>query len=417
MRKRWKELAALAALFILWLLACRAQPVGLVEDDALHILLAQALWGGAFALDGLPVTDPLPGFAFLLMLPAKLLEPNWEWLRLLNLPLGALALWGTRRLGGDVAAAALLLTPVFVERLGLITPDVAFVAAAVWALVLEKPVPAGLCAAAAALLRPQGFLLLPALLFKGKGGRLSAVIAAVPPALWLLRNKLAAGTPTGYLDNLGAQAASLASPGAWLSHAAALGSALGQGLTGVGLLWLPLFALAARGAVLRTNRGELAPAVYAVGVLALHLAWLAVEPRYVLPLAPVLWAFALESWKKPHWAAVLVLLPASFPRLAQGLREQARFQPKTMEWIRRNTPETAVFESLEFRALQLLSGRRARLPALDPAADTGATHAHHDLRFESGGYFPEAARPLLSRRKGRRVFFEPREGVEIFELK
>ena len=66
------------------LAAALRPPLGAASDDALHLLLARNLLAGGFAVPdaaGVPVTDPLPGFAMLMAVPETLLSPHWGLLR------------------------------------------------------------------------------------------------------------------------------------------------------------------------------------------------------------------------------------------------------------------------------------------------------------------------------------------------
>ena len=123
-----------------------------------------------------PVNDPLPGFAALMAFPVRLLAPHWTWLRGAEL-LAAAALvfcvWRlARRLSGEAAgfAAAFLVAanPTLVGWAGVALPDAPFAACAaagILLLALPRFSPAALAAVAglAALLRPEGVVLAPAL--------------------------------------------------------------------------------------------------------------------------------------------------------------------------------------------------------------------------------------------------------------
>ncbi|MDE2143243.1 MAG: hypothetical protein KGJ84_12615, partial [Elusimicrobia bacterium] len=108
--------AAAAGAAALHAAASLRTPLGAASDDALHLLLARNLAAGGFAVPdaaGVPVTDPLPGFAFLISAPEALFSPHWGLLRGVTLlAAGALAYlaWRlARRLSGGAAGWAAFL--------------------------------------------------------------------------------------------------------------------------------------------------------------------------------------------------------------------------------------------------------------------------------------------------------------------
>ncbi|MBI4677580.1 MAG: glycosyltransferase family 39 protein [Elusimicrobia bacterium] len=323
-------------------------PVGLIEDDSVQILLARSLRHGAFALpdaNGVPISDPLPGLALLLMAPAWLVEPNWHPLRAVSLLSLAVAVFFAWRLGRRllpepwpaIAAGLTALSPVLVRHAGLVLPDIPYLALTLIALDLGTSrgtpgvVLAGLAASLAALVRPHGAFLCLALaaglpcsspaapeapiarsgtagrlFLKGKRARgLIFLASLVPLILWLARNKLVAGVSTGYAVNWRMQAALLGDLGAQLSHAIGLlSSFFGGGMAGITRpAWLGLAAgalvaaSAAFGAArLMQSRREEQPlvfsmAAYAIMLLALHLTWSPEDSRYAIPLTPLAWLF------------------------------------------------------------------------------------------------------------------------------
>ena len=180
-RSSWNVLAATAAVGAagLHLAASLRTPLGAASDDALHLLLARNLASGGFAVPdaaGVPVTDPLPGFALLMAAPVTLLSPHWGLLRAASLLAASALAYGTwrlvRRLSGEAAAwAAFLLiavNPTLIGWAGVALPDIPFAAAAAGAfyfLSREEPPMVALTALAAfgALLRPEGAILATAI--------------------------------------------------------------------------------------------------------------------------------------------------------------------------------------------------------------------------------------------------------------
>lgn len=150
--------AAAAGAAGLHLAASLRTPLGAASDDALHLLLARNLLSGGFAVPdaaGVPVTDPLPGFALLMAAPEGLLSPHWGLLRFAALAASAaLAFFAfrlARRFSGEAAGwAAFVLVaanPTLIGWAGVALPDIPFVAAsaaAFYLLTLERPPLAGL---------------------------------------------------------------------------------------------------------------------------------------------------------------------------------------------------------------------------------------------------------------------------------
>ncbi len=416
-RLRWAWAPAAGGLLLaaLYLLTARGLPIGALQDDATHIILAQSLRHGGLSLPdafgGHPATDPMPGFAFLLAVPAWLAAPRWDLLKIVSLAAAAAALFFFRRLaaralgrgGGDCAAVLLALNPCFVAHAGFVVPDMLFVAFALWLCDSLRTADSaqGLAklatlAAFASLLRPLGLVLplfMGAALARLQGPRRAAVFMAAalaPLAAWLARNHLLAGSVTRYMDHAIAQVARLGEPGAMARHAAALlASFFGDGLLSLGhapfavqaLLGATALILAGLGAR-RLMRSPEAPAAFvlagsAAAWLCAHLDWVAVEPRYALPLLPASWMFIvagatpfLRCRAARAGALAALLAPALLGDLAlarAGWRGPAHFQPRTMSWIRSRTPRTAVVESLQCHVVILWTGRRSHVPHLDAA--------------------------------------------------
>jgi hypothetical protein len=403
--------AALAAA-VLYALAALAAPVGGVADDAMNILLARSLSHGAFALPdarGVPMNDPLPGFPALLCLPALLVDPRWDLLKLLGLASAAAVVALTWRLARRLldaraafaATALTALSPLLLQRSVLVVADVPCLAFSL--LLLERLEPdaspaalAGLSALGAlvSLLRPTGALLVAAValaLAAARGWRRAAAFSApsvLALALWSARNRLATGAGSGYAVNLAADAASLAEPRAAFAHAAGLAATLGgRGLLSLGSP-LPLAALAAAGLAAAAALGlgarralakkpdarAFSMAVYAILLTAQHLAWPPLLSRYALPLLPLAWILMLAAvppaaWRRawPTALAALLALPAlrqDLDEAAPGLRGPVRFESATMTWIRERTPPDAPIQSPVWNSLALSTGRPAEAPSV-----------------------------------------------------
>lgn len=414
-RGRPALLAAAAGAVLLHVASALRVPLGAASDDALHLLLARNLLAGGFAVpgpSGVPVTDPLPGFAALMALPVAVLSPRWALLRLVPLGAAALLVWGTWRLArrclGEeaalYAAGFVALNHVLVGWAGVALPDALFAAHSVLVLsALLEPAPpawAAPAAAFAALLRPHGALLaVAAALGAGPrwGLRRAAAFSAAalaPLGLWLLRNAAASGSASTYARNAADQAQLL---GAWSTlpaHAwTLLGEFLGRGFLGLppgslaGLGGLGLLAACARGARLLWRRRELRPALLGAGsylalVLLLHLAWRPWQSRYsltVLPFASLALLAALrpllETRRPLAWALLGLLavpgLSRGFGYAFEGLaRPRTQLWPRSAAWLRENAGPGERAVSLEPYLLTLLSGREASFPR--PAPDRAA---------------------------------------------
>jgi hypothetical protein len=406
--------AAAAGAAALHVCASLRTPLGATSDDALNLLLARNVLSGGFAVPdagGIPVTDPLPGFALLMALPVRLFAPHWGLLRgatlLAAAALAVLAWRLGRRLAGEAAgwAAALLVVanPALAAWAGVALPDIPFVAASMGCFLLlaqdEPPLPALIALAAlAALLRPQGAVLAAALAaglgFRAGPKRAAALLAGAlaPLSLWLLRNHLLTGSATAYLDNW-RRLQSFADT-SLLFRSATLIAGLGRGFFGglpapAALLGLAAAAVAAAAGALGLWRSRapgaravvLSIVVYGAGLTGLHVGWRVWESRYALPfLAPVLplWsaAFAgLREKKRELALAVLLLLAApGLWRVASLAREglespRAELWPAASAWIRENVLPDAAVISTEPSLIALTTGRRAYFPPPAPTRE------------------------------------------------
>ena len=449
--------------------------MGSLNDDAMFLLLARTLRAGRFALPdgtGLPLTDPLPGFSVLLMLPEKWLAGHWDALRLLSLGISWLCLWTTWRLARRVlppkwAAAATILVAVntvFLIHCGVVLPDILYTAVSLWALAeLPGKKSAGrlamlaAAACAAALIRPQGLVLAGALalgVFAQVGFPRACGFAAAsltPAALWALRNRLGAGTATHYLQTWTAGMPQLQSGGQRLHCARLAATLLGEGM--LGLIGMPFWALlGSAGAVLalcgygaarrlgkEQDAAVFAMTVYTAGLLLLHATWSLEYIRYLLPLLPLLWILVLLGARE---------LPAFWPRAAAvlgvvivlaALRDDLRFLnaqsgrqktlwPQTMAWVAEHTPPAAQLQSPYYAPLMYFTGRPtiAAFGPLEPEAwlqacrERGVEYEVVDLNFArwsaGTGAGPSKTSPPFSDPRVHEVYRNPEEGSVVLRI-
>lgn len=478
---RNSALAAVLGIVLLYGIASLGNPVGTIEDDAVQIMLARSLRHGSFALpdaQGVPVTDPLPGLSALLLIPVWLLEPRWGLFRALGLLSTATTVALTwllaRRLlskAGALAAALLVaLNQVLVGHAGLVMPDIPLLALSlilIAALPAAESVPGlmllGLGAAWAGLLRPQGALLavcLAAAAAHRHGFRRAAAFylpAFLPLAAWMLRNRFWAGTLTGYAVNWRSQVALLGEPAFQADHAARLFAAF----FGEGLLALTDWPFAARligaaAALVLAGVGAarlmrkdpervFTMAAYVILLLALHLTWVPVQPRYAILMIPFLWIFliaAAEPFLQGRAVLALTLLiflggtalKIDIDHAQASLGKSASFQPGTVGWIKEHTLPAARFESFKYNSLSLCSGRAAIPPPLEienaeqwfaSARANQIDYLHLETVFNPGGFLPPNVRFLAANlEKWARanpnvseVYRNPEEKTLIFRLR
>ena len=469
-------------LALLYALAARGLPIGTLQDDAMHILLAQSLRHGSYSLPDAfgshPATDPMPGFAFLLAAPVWLAEPRWDLLKLISLAAAVAALFFCRRLAvrllgrehGTCAALLVAVNPWFIAYAGFVTPDMLFLAVSLYicdaldsAASAKKLAWMAILASYAALLRPLGFFLplfLSAALLQRQSPRrgISFLAASIGPlALWTLRNHLLTGSLTRYVDHAQSQVAILSGARAMAGHAGALlASFFGDGLLGLARAPFPVQAAMGSAAVFlagvgarRLLRAQGSPAVFiltasATALLCVHLDWLAVEPRYILPLLPASWLLIIAGAEPvlrnrvARFSALAVLLalvaPTDFALARAGWQGPARFQPQTMDWIRTQTPPAAVFESLQCHDLILLTGRRSHVPNLGAtnrdewlafALRSKTGYLHSVSVFPAGGYVSAGASRLARDLESwaqaspyvSLVFRDPSEGTAVYRIR
>jgi hypothetical protein len=404
MRARLAAISVAAMIAALYLLSARRLPVGANNDDAANVLLARSLAGGSYSFPGgLGAPEEfLPAFPLLLALPVRLAQPHWNVLRAIPLFFAALSLllsWRLARrfLSPEAAAAAVLLTalnPVLVGLGGLVMPHLPYLALSL--ALIDGSGASGsrraflwLAAGAslAPLLRPQGAVLVAALAlaqWRGRGFKRAAAFASLaflPAAAWTLRNHLRAGASRDYVDIWRAQIASLGGTGRAARHAWEILSTMFGGSFAClpdaprlvsAALGLGALALAAAGAArLLRKRGDpraLVLAAYTAALVLLHVSWKWVDPRYLIPFAPLLWILVIAAVSVPlakrralagTLLAVFLALPLRLdaPYARRGLEGDGRYQPRTMAWIRDNVPATARLESMNNYTVALLTGR------------------------------------------------------------
>jgi hypothetical protein len=400
--RAWLVATGIFLISALYILAALRLPVGIYNDDAANVLLARSLRHGAYSFPGgLGAPEEyMPAFPLLLVVPALIVEPHWNFLRAIGLAFAALCLFLTWRLARrflskEAAAAVVLLTainPVLVGLGGLVTPSLAYLALT---LALIDGVGAAesrrnflwLAAGAgiAPLLRPQGAVLVGCLALaqwhrRGLKRGLEFLSLALLPALaWTARNHLRAGSSRDYVDTWRQQIAALGETSI-LERAAGFlspifgnaflqvpGTAFVQGVFGTGVI-----ALALTGAFFLLKKREDARVFvlssYVAGLLVLHMTWKWIDPRYLIPFVPLLWILIVAAATKllrerrallGALLAVFVAFPLPFDlsRARLGLHGSVEFQPETMAWIRGNVPASARLASMNNYSVALYTGR------------------------------------------------------------
>ncbi len=398
-RARTWALAAFASAACLQIIWSSRIPVGIYYDDALYLCFARALSHLSIVLpDGRVHTDLLPSFGLLLALPVRLFAPRFELLRYFAVALTWIASFMTWRLARGfldenwaLAAAALFaLNTGVMMHCGALMPDIAYTA-------LSLALFAGLGsrrlgwlaagAAAAALMRPQGVLLILslALAIAAARGLKRAVVflasALTLPACWFALCFRFSQTTGDYLGQWHRAMARLAESGGQLGHAALQVVILGGGalnasfLPGFADLALGFLMLGlAAGGVARGLKGPhrpqiLAMAAYFVAILCLHQTWFLQGYRYFIPLTSILWIFvllAVKPWLERRGrlalgalAALLVLAVYQDVAMLPPAGSPPTLWPETMAWIAANTPAQARFQSIHDASVMLFTGRPA----------------------------------------------------------
>lgn len=401
--KRTLAAAGLVAAGALHIAIARDTVVGGMNDDAVYLLLARALRYGRYVLpDGLarPETSYWPGAPALWAFPAMLFAPRWGLCRLAALAVAWAGLWqvwrlSQRQLRTKSAAAVVTLAafcPVFAANVGVCGSDIAFLAFSTAAFAAlpdgraarrSETFALTACAAAAALFRPEGLLLVPALalsVYWSQGLRRAATFAAVallPALAWITHNRMSSGTASDYIRQFASQVTPLANPLVLLQQGARLIALLfGRGL--LGLTWDPLAAAAGlfiltgagAGAIVSLRRRKdpraLSLAAFVFAALILHVLWRQVLDRYLLlVLVPVLVLCARAAEAIPARAAaaaaslVFLLSAAGDARTLAQAQPGAEPWPKTMSYVRERLPPDVLIQSPIAPVVMLWTGRRA----------------------------------------------------------
>jgi hypothetical protein len=462
----------------LYLLAALRLPVGIYNDDAANVLLARSLRHGTYSFPGgLGAPEEyMPAFPLLLVVPTMIVEPRYNFLRLVGLAFAALCLFLTWRLARrflsqEAAAAAVVLTalnPVMVGLGGLVTPSLAYLALSL-ALIDGIGAPESrrnfywLAAGAglAPLLRPQGAVLIGCLalaLWHRRGlkrGLAFLSLAVIPALAWTARNHLRAGSSRDYVDTWRQQIAALGetpileraanflSPifgGAFLHIP---GTPFVQGLFGAGVV-----ALALSGAFFLLKKREDARifvlSAYVAGLLVLHMTWKWIDARYLIPFVPLLWILIVAAATKilrerrvlmGALLAIFLALPLPFDlsRARLGLHGSVQFQPETMAWIRDNVPASARLSSMNDYAVSLYTGREclSQVPVLHAAQWVAQAQADRvdylhlvlpkpedefNVAEFPAGYQPAFARWLDTRPEATQLYHNLDEGALVYRM-
>lgn len=373
--------------------------VGSFNDDAVYMLASKSLLQGRYVnlqkAGEPPLNDPLPGYPFFLAPFLKILGSHWNYLKLLSVVMTLLTsvlLW--KLFQGWLSHWALLLSiilyafnPATVYLSGAVMSEPCFLFLCVCLflclkLFFGKPYPwlpwlMGALAGWLALIRPQGFVLIPSIaivLVYVRKYRPAAGFIACSLTIWgsvLLRNYFVTQTPAGYskywmatlpvigtsythlihniksvLDSLVLHAL-VALPGLpeWLNLALLLSF--------LGIMVYGLFSLVRETS--HMNPTILSITVFCWFYMIIHVLWLAVHPRYFLPVLPfgILfflrgteslgeWIFKKKTSRLGIIAGTLLLLIYMY----QGVyavketleRPQENKLPfKTFSWIKLNT--------------------------------------------------------------------------------
>lgn len=360
-------------------------------------------WGlDAFAGDGRNAW-----FSTLLAVPDWILEPHWGWFRLAGLISAWMLIYFTWRLAREAARLSgavfliilVSLHPMVVRYIGAVVPDLPYAAlsmALFWQFSQEPKgsrlwILAAGCAIAS-LLRPYGCLLgvsiAVAIGFENGfwQGLWFSVAGLAPIAAWSLRNRLIAGTASGYLQHWRSQAPFLESPAAALGHSLLLARAFFAAgtlnlfgfpnmiLSAVGCGVLAVVAFGIRDLVKEKKRPwALAAALYLILMLCLHETWRFVELRYILPLLPLIWIFLfaglrwmIERHRIPMALAFIAIVGSGLwidgLILRRGDMKHTTQLSQTMEWIREHTPASAHFQAINAAQVWLMTGRPAASP-------------------------------------------------------
>jgi len=377
------------------------------EDGALYVLASRSILEGAYTLGVSPgfskLTFLTPGWP-LLLTPAALLSGEspagyhvwaWAWLVLCD---ALLWFWLRRRLRRPAPAYALTalfaLNPLVLSRAGAVMCELPFLAIVLLTLVLlerEKSLPgwaAGLFCAGAWLVRPAALPFFPAVggvylcRKRWRDAVLWAACALTPLALWQVWVSAAGG---GVAEAQELSITLLNLPLSRWPHVAfhnmreaavLLGLTFlpfgrgGEGWTAIaGVLGAMLCGGGILGHCLRLRReGYDGARVFFLLSLAMHALWPWWFERYLPPLLPFiflgLWellpdGISSRSWAPPAFAMLAALaLPSQGPALVRRAAAGPRPElAETYDWVRKNTPEQALFMSALYSRDAYYTGR------------------------------------------------------------
>jgi hypothetical protein len=325
---------------LVYVAGLKRYPLGIAIDDALYVLASRSLLSGSYLnlqLPSLPaLTDPLPGFPFFLAPWVALVQPHWAVLKVVPLVLTLFAGWGVWRLtegwaqdGIRAASTALFLfNPTTVHISTVVVSEPLFLALAfgIWiswdrwtrTQTPSRCVALGLLVGWAALSRPQGVVLMPAIaiaLWIVRRKRALTIVSATALILWgaiLARNWIVSQNLSGYgehwratLPYLAAHPSLLAANATavtrtlFLENLLALRPEATEGWRGVfriviffsavGLTWRGLKRFASDVALTPSRRAmAIGVGVFVFCYYGIHLFWAAIDVHYLYPLLPFL---------------------------------------------------------------------------------------------------------------------------------
>jgi hypothetical protein len=435
--------------FFLW----ARRTVGMWNDDALYLLCAKSLLQGRYAALEIPgeplLTLPFPGFALFLAPFVALFEPHWIWTKLAPTAAALFLCWAAAHVSRPLLSqrmwfvfiALLAFHPSIVLFSGEVLSEPYFLALSLGALwMLGRPATlssrlalAAFCGAAA-LTRPEGFLLIAAVAFgwaaekKWRDAAFGSLLASIPALLFFLRNRMAADTVTGYAgywqDRGGPQLADFASgffEALRLLFLQTLLSLPGRLPAAIEIpLSLSLFTATLAGAFFLKQKLQrriaVAAAFYFVSYFALHAIWPFKATRYYLLLLPPILAAVLALIEKGleekkgarvASAGALALLGLSvvgpdlwmiWERASGRVPAIYRGMPETMQRIREAVPEGSVLSAMTPSIVFLYTGRQA----IGPPDCRSVDECRSAFRSERVTYILAGTRPLADPEVSRR---------------
>ena len=419
-----KRSGLLVLVGLLYLPAFSRYDVGSIVDDARYILGAQSLAQGDYrTLDtptSAPLTDPLPGYPLFLVPFVQAVQPHWAALKVLSFLLtlasaamvyALLAPWLSAPLALWTAALyAANPTTVNFSITVMSEPCFLFFVLAIFLLWRKAqtspsrslPWLIGALVGWAALIRPQGIVLIPSLAFGAwvtRQWRVSLKIGAMALAIWgavLARNYLVAHTLTGYVENwanvfrhlpegtsalsaLGLQAwhamrtlfAATVLPAPYLAPFKLIRPAYGAVVVAIAVIAI----YGARRFMREESQRPLRVALVTFCVLysVVQAAWPVLLPRYFLAILPfvlgffVVGLFALPLSPRVRHARPVILAFLLVAEVGQTMyahhymnthpKASAALPHAAFEWVRRSTPRDAVLLTPEGPVVYLYTQR------------------------------------------------------------